>query len=50
MADVLIKGMATYLSKKDWYSEQYIKRAQSFDWNKAAKQYIEVYKTILHNL
>ncbi len=47
MADALIKGMATYLSKKGWYSEQYIKRAQSFDWNKAAKQYIEVYRSIL---
>jgi glycosyltransferase involved in cell wall biosynthesis len=50
MAEIFIKGIITYNAKKDWYSEQYIKRAKSFDWNKAAKQYIELYKTILQNL
>ena len=47
MAEIFIKGMITYNAKKDWYSEQYIERAKSFDWNKAAKQYIEVYRSIL---
>ena len=50
MAEIFIKEIITYNAKKDWYSEQYIKRAKSFDWNKAAKQYIELYKTILQNL
>jgi glycosyltransferase involved in cell wall biosynthesis len=47
MVEIFIKGMITYNAKKDWYSEQYIERAKSFDWNKAAKQYIEVYRSIL---
>jgi glycosyltransferase involved in cell wall biosynthesis len=46
MADVFTKGMLAYQSKKDWYSERYIERAKSFDWNKAAKQYIEVYRSL----
>lgn len=50
MADIFTKGMKRYLAKKDWYSKKYVERARSFDWNKAAKQYVEVYRTILQNL
>ena len=47
MAEIFIKGMTTYLEKKDWFSKHYIERAKHFDWNKAAKQYIEVYRALL---
>ena len=47
MASRFRKGMETYLAKKEWFSEQYMKHAQSFDWNKAAEKYIEVYRLLL---
>lgn len=47
MARVLINGMEIYDAKKDWFSEQYLTRAKSFDWDKAAQDYIKVYRSLL---
>lgn len=47
MAKVVINGLNTYEKDKKRLSKNYIKHAQSFDWNKTAKKYIEVYKSIL---
>ena len=47
MAETFTKGMTTFVTKKDWYSHQCTKHAKSFDWNKAAKHYIEVYRSLI---
>lgn len=47
MAKVVINGLNTYEKDKKSLSKNYIKHAQSFDWNKTAEKYIEVYKSIL---
>ena len=47
MAAVLFKGFDTYNSNKDFYSTEYKKRADSFNWDTAAKQYLEVYHSLL---
>jgi len=47
MAEVVKGGMKKYALKKDFYTKWYTSRAKSFDWNETAKQYIEVYQSIL---
>ena len=47
MAAVFDTGMAAYHAKKEWYTMKYIAHAKSFDWDKAAKNYIEVYKSLI---
>lgn len=48
MAKVVLNGMSTYEKDKTNLSKKYIKHAKSFDWDAAAKQYIEVYRSILN--
>ncbi|MFD1614327.1 glycosyltransferase family 4 protein [Gelatiniphilus marinus] len=47
MAEILKEGLDTFKKNKTELSQNYIKHAKSFNWNDTAKQYIEVYKSIL---
>jgi glycosyltransferase involved in cell wall biosynthesis len=47
MARVFKNGMDTYKSNPQFYKDWYITRAKSFSWEKTAKQYLDVYKSIL---
>jgi glycosyltransferase involved in cell wall biosynthesis len=47
MAEVVLQGMEKYCQKEEFYTQWYISRAKSFDWNETAKQYIDVYQSIL---
>ena len=47
MANVFNNGMNEYLNKKETYATAYIERAKSFNWDNTAKQYIEVYRSLL---
>ncbi|WP_034040983.1 glycosyltransferase family 4 protein [Wocania ichthyoenteri] len=47
MAKVLKEGLNIFNKNKTELSQNYVKHAKSFNWNDAAKQYIEVYKSIL---
>lgn len=47
MASVFVEGMTTFENNKDMFTAEYINRSQQFTWENAAKQYIEVYKSIL---
>ncbi len=44
---VFEKGMHTFETNKEVYSNAYIKRAKSFDWDKTAIEYTEVYRSLL---
>lgn len=46
MADVLNKGLAIFEENKTQYEEELKKQALSFSWEKAAKEYISVYKSL----
>lgn len=47
MAAEFYKGMETYNSKPDFYSEKYIERANYFNWDSSAQKYLDIYNTIL---
>ncbi|WP_179020407.1 glycosyltransferase family 4 protein [Winogradskyella forsetii] len=47
MANVVIDGLNTYENNQKALSEKYIAHAKNFNWDKAAKQYIEVYSSLL---
>lgn len=47
MAQEVIKGMAVYAANKKEYTEALTNQALSFTWEKAAKEYLDVYKSIL---
>jgi glycosyltransferase involved in cell wall biosynthesis len=47
MANVFEEGMTIFENNKDLFTSEYIARSQQFTWENAAKQYIEVYKSIL---
>tara|TARA_B100000795_G_scaffold130321_1_gene97227 strand:- start:15690 stop:16739 length:1050 start_codon:yes stop_codon:yes gene_type:complete len=47
MVHVLKEGMLKFHSQEEFYTQWYITRAKSFDWNETAKQYIDVYQSIL---
>jgi len=48
MLEVLIKGLDKYYNNKKNISKDLIARADSFNWDKAAREYIDVYKKILY--
>jgi glycosyltransferase involved in cell wall biosynthesis len=48
MADTLKLGMARFHNAQEFYENWYIKRAKSFSWDRTAKQYAEVYRTLLN--
>tara|TARA_A100000171_G_C2140597_1_gene155780 strand:- start:30358 stop:31425 length:1068 start_codon:yes stop_codon:yes gene_type:complete len=47
MAHVLTRGMNTFYEHQHDYETWYIARAKSFNWEATAKQYLDVYHTIL---
>lgn len=47
MAKTVTNGLNTFEKDKVTLSKKYIEHAKSFNWDLAAKQYIEVYKSIL---
>lgn len=49
MADVFQNGMDTYEKNRGTFMKNYKERAAKFDWNTAAKAYLEVYRHILGN-
>lgn len=48
MATVFIEGMNQFNENKELYTAAYKKRALQFTWEKAAKEYMNVYKSILN--
>ncbi|MBP0903899.1 glycosyltransferase family 4 protein [Mariniflexile gromovii] len=49
MAHTLLESLKTYNNNPSFYKNKYIERANSFTWENAAKQYIDVYKTVIKN-
>ncbi len=47
MANVFEKGIDAYETNRKSFETNYIKRAQSFNWDKAALEYINIYKSLL---
>ena len=47
MAQVLENGLNTFYKNKSALSKNYINHAKSFNWDNAAKAYIEVYRKLL---
>jgi len=44
MVDVLNKSLDKYNSDKDFYTNKFIERSKKFDWEKSAKEYLDIYK------
>lgn len=49
MADEIVNGLAIFEKNQSEYQENLKKQALSFNWEKAAQEYLEVYKSILWN-
>lgn len=47
MAKTVTDGMEKFKNNKEFYEEWYRERANSFSWKNTAKQYIEVYKSLI---
>ena len=47
MAQIVSKGLKSYMENKNELSKKLIAHAQSFSWDKAAKEYLAVYKSVL---
>ncbi len=47
MAQVFNKGMEKFNANKNFYIEEYTTHSKKFTWENAAKQYVEVYRSIL---
>lgn len=47
MATILKEGLNIFNKNKGELSQKYINHAKSFNWNETAKQYINVYKSVL---
>lgn len=47
MAKVLLDGMAKFEANKEFYVDWYINRAKSFNWDRTAELYLEVYRGLL---
>jgi glycosyltransferase involved in cell wall biosynthesis len=47
MAEDFYSGMATYNSTPDFYIKKYIERADYFNWDNCARQYLDIYNNIL---
>lgn len=48
MAEIVINGLHQYNKNKDELSSRYIAHAQSFNWDLSAKQYADVYRSLLY--
>jgi len=48
MSSIFVKGMNKYEANRSIYEKELKKQAAKFNWNDAAKQYIEVYKNLLY--
>lgn len=48
MSNIFIEGIRQFNENKEMYTAIYKKRAQKFTWENAAKQYMNVYKSILN--
>ena len=46
MANVLIEGLHKYETNKAFYINTYQERAKSFNWDTAALQYADVYRSL----
>lgn len=49
MAQVIEDGFNKFQNNQSEYKTNYIKRAESFNWEASAKAYIEVYRSLLNN-
>lgn len=47
MKDILLEGLTHYKSQQEKQEKLLINRANFFDWEKAAKQYSEIYKSLI---
>lgn len=47
MASVFYKGMEAYAGNTDFYIQQFKQRGDSFNWDTAAKQYLDIYRSLL---
>lgn len=47
MANILEKGLENFSENKNTLEQKLIKRAESFNWDSAAKQYAQVYQSII---
>lgn len=47
MKDILLNGLKTFETKKDFYETWYTERAAFFSWETATKAYLKVYQTML---
>jgi glycosyltransferase involved in cell wall biosynthesis len=47
MASEVIARLETFHSDKEGHTQKLLQQAASFNWNEAAKQYLEVYKSLL---
>lgn len=47
MSNVFEKGMQAFETNKENFEKNYIAHAKSFNWNKAALQYADVYRSLL---
>lgn len=50
MAEVFTEGMQIFKSNQKQYEQYYKQRSQSFCWKTTAKQYLDVYKSILNEV
>lgn len=48
MADVFLQGMEEFSQNKEMFTAAYKKRARKFTWENAAREYMNVYKSILN--
>ncbi len=48
MAATFKSGMQAFNANKAFYTAWYVERAKQFNWNSAAKKYLDVYQQILH--
>ena len=47
MAEVVKKGLETFADNRKFYESWYTERALSFNWKRTAREYIEVYKSLI---
>jgi hypothetical protein len=47
MVEIFEKGMSDYKENKKRYSKRCKERAEIFNWDEAAKAYIEVYRSLI---
>ncbi len=47
MASEVIRGLGEFEANKEVYTQRLVEQAASFNWNTAAKQYLEVYRSLV---